>query len=278
MRSNRIALAVAFALAVALAACGGSGGSSSTPASPTPAPTLPLSSACGTLTQSATTSAVAHTDVVNGATCSTDDSPVVLVNTRDASGFPLGVCTGTIIATRAVLTAAHCLQPPTASVLIFLGSGPQQTASSFAAHPSWNASNPTNFDVGVVLMPADIGRAPKPLLLSRDARVGETAVIAGLGKTSEFSDTATLHAGVATITAVTALTLQTTTTTTGSSVCQGDSGGPILVQEGTAWAIAGVISANTTLACSSGDNFYAAVRNSSNQSFILGLVPDAARK
>jgi hypothetical protein len=265
-------------LALALAACGGSSGSS-TPSSPTPAPpSLPLSSACGTLTQSSTASDVAHTDIVNGVDCSTDNSPVVLLNLKDSTGQQVGSCSGTIIAARAVLTAAHCLQPPAASVLIFLGSGPQQASSSIAPHPSWNANNPSNFDVGVVLFSADIGVAPKPLLLSRDAQVGETAVITGWGKSSQQGDLATLRAGVATITAVTSLTLQTTSTTTASAVCQGDSGGPILVQQGSAWAIAGVISANSTLSCSFGDNFYASVRAAENQAFILGKVPDAARK
>jgi secreted trypsin-like serine protease len=177
-----------------------------------------------------------------------------------------------------VLTAAHCLQAPTASVLVFLGSGPQQTASSFAAHPSWRESSPASFDVGVILMPADIGRTPKPLLLSRDARAGETAVISGWGKDSGAGVSATLRAGVATITAVTSLALQTTSTTTASSVCQGDSGGPLLVQEGDTWAIAAVISANSTLACAFGDNFYASVRAADNMSFILGRVPEASRK
>jgi Trypsin len=254
------------------AACGGSGGSPSTPA-PVP-PTLPAANACGAITQSVSPS----TSIVNGADCSTDNSPVVLINIKDASGAQAGACSGTVIAPRAILTAAHCLQPPAASVQVFLGSGPQQTASSFAPHPSWREASPSQFDVGVVLMPADIGRAPKPLLLSRDARAGETAVMSGWGKDSGSGVAATLRAGTATIVAVTALTIQTTSTTAASSVCQGDSGGPILVQDGDTWAIAGVISANSTLACSFGDNFYAAVRAPDNMSFILSRVPDAARK
>jgi hypothetical protein len=52
----------------------------------------------------------------------------------------------------------------------------------------------------------------------------------------------------------------------------------MLVQEGDTWAIAGVISANSTLACSFGDNFYASVRAPDVMSFILDRVPDAARR
>jgi hypothetical protein len=269
MRNRLAALVAALTLA---AACGGGGGS---PSTPTPAPpTLPISSACGAIAQSVS----ASTAIVNGADCSSDNSAVVLLNVKDASGAQAGSCSGTVIAPRAVLTAAHCLQPPAASVQIFLGSGPQQIASSFAPHPSWRESSSSQFDVGVVLMPADIGRTPKPLLLSRDARAGETAVISGWGKDSGQGSTATLRAGTATITAVTTLTLQTTSTTTASAVCQGDSGGPIFVQEGDTWAIAGVISANSTTSCAFGDNFYAAVRAPDNMSFILGRVPDASRR
>jgi hypothetical protein len=269
MTSRSAAVVLLLALA---AACGGS---SSPPSSPEPAPpTVPVSAACGAITQSIS----ASTAIVNGVECSTDNSPVVLLNMKDSTGQQVGSCSGTVIAPRAVLTAAHCLQPPAASVLIFLGSGPQQTASSFAPHPSWRESALSQFDVGVVLMPADIGRTPKPLLLSREARAGESAVISGWGKDSGSGTTATLRAGTATIVAVTTLTLQTTTTATASSGCQGDSGGPLLVQEAGTWAIAGVISANSTLACSFGDNLYAAVRAPDNMSFVLGLVPDAARK
>jgi secreted trypsin-like serine protease len=267
MRNRLAALVASLTLA---AACGGS--SPSAPA--TPPPTVPVTSACSAVTQAVSSS----TAIVNGSDCSTDNSSVVLLNMKDATGQQSGSCSGTVIAPRAVLTAAHCLQPPAASVLVFLGSGPQQTASSFAAHPSWRESAPSQFDVGVVLMPADIGRTPKPLLLSRDARVGETAVMSGWGKDGGSGVGATLRAGTATITAVTTLTLQTTSTTTASAVCQGDSGGPILIQEGGEWAVAGVISANSTLACSFGDNFYANLRAPDNMSFILGRVPDAARK
>ena len=60
--------------------------------------------------------------------------------------------------------------------------------------------------------------------------------------------------GVAVITAVTSLALQTTFSNNFSSVCQGDSGGPLLLSEGGGWSIGGIISANSTLACSFGDN------------------------
>lgn len=256
---------------VGLAACGGGGPSA--PSSPPAAPTVPAASACGALGQAV----AAPTSIVNGAECSTANSSIVLLNMKDATGAPNGSCTGTVIAPRAILTAAHCLGSATASVNVFLGTGPQQPTATFAPHPNYRESNSTAYDVGVVLMPADIGREAVPLLLSRDARVGETAILIGWGKDAT-GVTSTLRAGSATITAVTALTLQTTYTTTASSVCQGDSGGPIMLQEGDRWAVAGVISANSTLACSFGDNFYANLRHADVRAFVLGRVPDAVQR
>jgi hypothetical protein len=260
-----------WVLLFCLAGCGGAGPAA--PSTSTPAPTLPAISACAALGQGI----AASTAIVNGTECSTANASIVLLNVKDAAGQQAGSCSGTVIAPRAVLTAAHCLQGAIGSINVFLGTGPQQVTTSFSAHPSWRESNSMQYDVGVLLMPADIGRAALPLLLSRDARVGETAILTGWGKDAS-GVTSTLRAGSATITAVTPFTLQTTFTTSASSVCQGDSGGPILVQEGGTWSAAGVISANSTLACSFGDNFYANLRQPDIASFILGRVPDVSRR
>ena len=274
MRTSALAVPAACAALLLMAACGG-GGRPRRPSSPPPPPTIPVE--CR----------------VHGARL--DRLRVVVHRDRQRQrlhrlglgGRPAqharcgrtagGPCTGTVIAPRAILTAAHCLPSTTASINVFLGTGPQQPAQSFTPHPAWRESNATAFDVGVILMPADIGRTPMPLLLSRDARVGETAIVAGWGRDGSGPG-ATLRAGAATLTGVTALTLQTTFTTTASSVCQGDSGGPILLNESGAWAIGGVISANSTIACSFGDNFYANIRHPDISAFVLGRVPDAARQ
>jgi secreted trypsin-like serine protease len=264
MRSRAAAIGVALAL---VTSCGGRG-SSSAPTSPSPTPSTPVNAACGALGQTA---------IVNGTECSPATSPVVVLNMKDANGLQTGSCSGTMISSRAVLTAAHCLTAATASVKVFPGAGTELTAQSFAKHPNYRDTDNTSFDVGVVLLADDIGRTPMPLLLSRDARVGETAVIAGWGK-DQNQVAATLRAGVTTITAVSALTLQTEFTNNFSSTCQGDSGGPLLLSEGGAWALAGVISANSTLACSFGANFYANIRNADISGFVLSRVPDVGRR
>ena len=264
------ALRVLVSLSLLLAACGGG---PAAPSTTTPPPTVPSTTACTALGQTVS----ASTSIVNGSECSTANSSVVLLNLRNAANQQVGTCSGTVIAPRAVLTAAHCLQGETASINVFLGSGPQQASTSFAVHPSWRSSATTQYDVAVITMAADIGRPAVPLLLSRDARVGETAIMSGWGRDAN-GELSTLRAGSATITGVSAFTLQTTYTTTAGSVCQGDSGGPIFIQEAGTWSIAGVISANSTLACSFGDNFYANLRHPDISAFVLARAPDASRR
>ena len=158
---------------------------------------------------------------------------------------------------------------------VFLGSGLETAAESFTMHPAYRGAGPA--DVGVVMMREPIGRRPMPLLLSRDPRVGETAVIAGWGR-NQNDVPATLRAGVTMITAAGSTLLETQFGPSVSSICSGDSGGPILFNEGGTWAIGGVSSATSANICNTGTNFYVALRNDSVSSFVLGLVPDAVRR
>src|SRR3954469_24801617 len=122
--------ALSVAALLLMAGCGGGGGSSSTPSSPSPTPTISISAACGALGVTVS----ASTAIVNGSECPVTNSSVVLLNMKDSGGQQEGSCTGTVIAPRAILTAAHCLAAPAASIKVFLGVGPELNAVSFAAH------------------------------------------------------------------------------------------------------------------------------------------------
>lgn len=266
--TRTIWLAIA-GLALTIVACGGD----PAPLSSTgPSPTVPPSAACDAIGQAAGSIAI-----VNGVECTTVPSPVVKLNMRDGAGNALGGCSGTIIAPRAVLTAAHCLDDNPAIVRVWLGTGPEIIAESYDFHPSYHQNNTTALDVGIVRMAEDLAHAPVPVLVSRDARTGETAILAGWGR-DQASEPSRLRAGSATISAVGSLTLETQHTTNASSICLGDSGGPLLLQEGGRWSVAGISSAATVATCNTGTNFYVNVRNATVMSYILSLVPEAATR
>jgi S1-C subfamily serine protease len=264
---------IASILAVAAAVFAACGGGSSSPSSPSPTPTTPSLNACGVIGAPATTS------IVNGQQCSPADTPVVKLNMRASDNSALASCTGTIIASRAILTAAHCVTGGAPTILVFLGVGDQLPAQSWVAHPDYQGSGTNSPDVAVIFMPSDLPRPPMPLLTSRDARVGETVVVAGWGVDAvNIAPTQGPRAGSTTLTAVESLFLQTRYNQSAASICPGDSGGPILAQENGVWAIAGVTSASSDVFCNTGTEYYVNVHNSAVSSFILGQVSGATQR
>lgn len=256
-------------LAMLSAGCGGSSGPT-TPTSPAPIPAAAACDALGALG----TMTVGAVGILSGAECA-PRGPVVKLNMRRA-GASLGSCTGTLITSRAVLTAAHCLDDNPEEIRVWPGEGPEFTATSFSVHPQFSGSS-LQFDVGVVLLGEDVPRARASILTSRQGRIAETAIVAGFGR-DENSDTTRLRAGSTTISAVTATRLETRYAPPASSICSGDSGGPILLSEGGAWAIAGISSATTQSACNTGTNYYQAVQHDSVRAFILQHVPAADQR
>ena len=269
-------LAVVSAL-VACLACGGGGGDGRTvsgpPTSPSPSPGVDASVACGALGQTAGRTI----SIVNGVECSSTRSAVVLLNIRNQAGDAIGGCSGTIIAPRSILTAAHCVDQDAALVRVWLGSGSEIVAESFILHPTYVQNPSTGLDVAIVTMAEDLPRTPIPILTSREATLGESAVIAGWGR-DQSNIPSTLRSGTTTVSGVDTVYIQTQFSQTASSICLGDSGGPIMLNQGGSWVIAGVSSAASVVTCNSGTNFYVKVRNSQVTSFIVDRVPSVGRR
>ena len=286
----RTALAIT-ALVVALLSATACGGGSSNPVTPTPTPTpIPTPTPTPTPTPAPMPSAAVlcgaiggflatPQSIINGVLCSGDTSPVVLVLLQDASGKTIGFCSGTVIASNAVLTAAHCLVSDTKRVAIMPGGlgGKTIAATSFTPIPEYSDAVSSSPDVGVVIVGDNLLlQTPLKLLVSRDPVEGEPGVIAGYGLNGSGGQ-GVLRAGAVTVKRIGVYFFASLFDGALSNTCNGDSGGPLLLEQGGAWGVAGVTSAGQSSDCLGGFSDYARLSNGLLSSFVFGLVPGAGR-
>ncbi len=201
--------------------------------------------------------------IVNGDRVNGDEPTVVAVLNRQG-----GLCTGTVIAPRVVLTAKHCVQSPGApgpvpasSLIIGVGDNINRLTttvgvSEFETTPGVYTDSGglrgalVGIDVAVLVLARDLGVEPYPVYRGSPAElIGRTVRAVGFGQTPG-GGAGIKYRTESSIDCIGCYGGGSNVIYTGPTICQGDSGGPLMTLDN---QVIGVSSFGSG-ACGSGIN------------------------
>ncbi len=232
--------------------------------------------ACGSL---GLTTRSNTTRIINGTACNENNSPVVELVLTLPDGRE-GTCTGNMLTSTEVLTAAHCFFESPVRVVV-TASGVSEVATRVISHPqvSVDLSGLVNNDVAIVRLANPVGLPTLPIVLSRSVKSGDEIKIFGYGITEDQNlsnnTTGTLRSGEMSVSGVDSNFVSAGFNgKDGSNTCSGDSGGPALLEFDNRIGLVGTLSTGAIAACTAGDTSrFTNLQTQSVLQFITANVP-----
>jgi hypothetical protein len=220
--------------------------------------------------------------IIDGALCEGYNSPVVELSMYDENDLYVGSCTGTVLNSKTVLSAAHCaLASDNVKYAEIKNTNDEIViANQIYYHP--NYGNPNQFaeynDIAIFKTDQDINANTMSLHMEHDLTIGEIMAMAGYGL-DENRNFGELKAGFSLLHSYDeeSVTIKFRPGS-GSNSCYGDSGGPLTIYRGTEWKIIGVTSngSNSTCGINQQDDLsnWSKVSSPSNLEFIQSVAPE----
>lgn len=176
-----------------------------------------------------------ESSIIGGTATTKYEAVGALVDAEDGEPF----CTGTVIAARRVLTAAHCLVGLRAANVRFV-LGPNAYApeaelrvARVRPHPAYDDDDDdSEADIGIVDLAEDADVTPIPRNTSKldDSWIGKKATFVGYGVTNAKTGTGIGKKRVVTMPITELYETELVYEKRGAQTCSGDSGGPALAK------------------------------------------------
>jgi secreted trypsin-like serine protease len=212
--------------------------------------------------------------IIKGQTCDELGSPIVELNIINNKG-KTSLCSGTVISSTKVLTAAHCFLSVSVNSVIVNAGGTFHEAVSYSIHPNVAvSSNAIINDVALVQTGAAINAPTLPILVGTAPQVGDMIGINGYGL-DESDNLGVLRGGTMKITNITTNHVIAAYTGEFSNTCNGDSGGPATYTKNGKVGVIGITSSGIKTDCSAGDEtLFTNIQSQSVLDYLADVAPE----